>query len=95
MVIATPVSTHYEFARRAMENGKHVLVEKPLTSSVAEAEKLLALAGKHKLTLMVDHTFIYTGAVRKMKEIIDNEETWVMSTISTQFALILVCSNAT
>lgn len=71
VVIATPVATHYDFARRAMENGKHVLMEKPLTASVAEAEKLVDLAEKQKLTFMVDHTFIYTGAVRKMKEIVD------------------------
>ncbi len=71
VVIATPVGTHYEFARKAFENGKHVLVEKPVTASVAEAEKLVELAEKTGLTFMVDHTFIYTGAVRKMKEIID------------------------
>ncbi len=71
VVISTPVATHYEFARKAFENGKHVLVEKPVTASVAEAEKLVDLAEKSGLTFMVDHTFIYTGAVRKMKEIID------------------------
>jgi len=71
VVISTPVATHYNFARKAMEHGKHVLLEKPATTSVAEAEKLVELAEKHKLTFMVDHTFIYTGAVRKMKEIVD------------------------
>jgi len=70
VVIATPVATHYDFARRAFENGKHVLMEKPLTASVSEGEKLVDLAEKHQLTFMVDHTFIYTGAVRKMHEII-------------------------
>jgi predicted dehydrogenase len=70
VVIATPVATHYAFARQALEHGKHVLVEKPIAASVAEAESLLDIAAKHHLTLMVDHTFIYTGAVRKMKEII-------------------------
>ncbi len=74
VAISTPVATHYDFARRAMENGKHVLVEKPVTASVAEAEKLIELAAKHGLTFMVDHTFIYTGAVRKMKEIIGQVE---------------------
>ncbi len=74
VVISTPVATHYEFARTALEHGKHVLVEKPVTASVAEAEKLVDLAQKHRLTFMVDHTFIYTGAVRKMKEIIDRGE---------------------
>lgn len=74
VVIATPVATHYEFARKALENGKHVLLEKPATSSTAEAEKLVELAEKNKLTYMIDHTFIYTGAVRKMKEIVDQGE---------------------
>jgi predicted dehydrogenase len=70
VAIATPVGTHYEFARKALEHDKHVLVEKPLAASVAEAESLLEIAAKHGLTLMVNHTFIYTGAVRKMKEIV-------------------------
>lgn len=74
IAICTPVGTHYELARRALEHGKHVLIEKPLTKSVSEAEKLVELAARQKLTLMVDHTFIYTGAVRKMKEIIDRGE---------------------
>ncbi|MBT1070856.1 Gfo/Idh/MocA family protein [Pelotalea chapellei] len=74
VVIATPVATHYEFARKAFEHGKHVLLEKPATSSTAEAEKLVELATKNKLTYMIDHTFIYTGAVRKMKEVVDQGE---------------------
>ena len=68
VVIATPVATHYDFARRALESGKHVLVEKPFTASAREGEELIALAERRGLTLMVDHTFIYTGAVRKIKE---------------------------
>jgi predicted dehydrogenase len=68
--IATPVGTHYEFARKALEHGKHVLVEKPIAASVAEAESLIDIASRRGLTLMVNHTFIYTGAVRKMREII-------------------------
>ena len=71
VVIAAPVSTHYALAKQALERGKHVLVEKPMTRSAAEAEELLELAHKKGLVLMVDHTFIYTGAVRKMKEIVD------------------------
>jgi predicted dehydrogenase len=71
VAISTPVATHYQFARKALESGKHVLVEKPATASVAEAEKLVDLAEKRGLTFMVDHTFIYTGAVRKMKEIVE------------------------
>jgi predicted dehydrogenase len=72
VAIATPVRTHYEFARKALEHGKHVLVEKPIAASVAEAESLLELAAKRDLRLMVNHTFIYTGAVRKMKEIVES-----------------------
>ena len=70
VVIATPVATHFDFARRALEAGKHVLVEKPFTASGREAEELIALAERRGLTLMVDHTFIYTGAVRKIKELV-------------------------
>lgn len=71
VVIATPVGTHHALARRALERGKHVLIEKPIARTVAEAEELCSLAEEKGLTLMVDHTFIYTGAVRKMKEIVD------------------------
>src|SRR5215213_3963580 len=58
VVIATPVSTHFNFAREALLAGKHVLIEKPFTASVMEAEQLIELAEARKLTLMVDHTFI-------------------------------------
>lgn len=74
VVIATPVGTHYEFAKAALQAGKHVLIEKPLTSRVSEAEELIELAESSKLTLMVDHTFVYTGAVRKMKETVESGE---------------------
>jgi predicted dehydrogenase len=74
VVIATPVSTHFNFAREALEAGKHVLVEKPFTASVAEAEQLIELAERNSLTLMVDHTFIYTGAVHKIKEVVASGE---------------------
>jgi predicted dehydrogenase len=74
VVISTPVNTHFELARRALERGKHVLVEKPMTRTSAEGEELGALAAKNGLVLMVDHTFIYTGAVRKMKELVDGGE---------------------
>lgn len=70
VAIATPVSSHHEIAKRALDAGKHVFIEKPMTASVAEAEELIELADKKNLTIFVDHTFIYTGAVRKMKEII-------------------------
>ncbi|MCA1583167.1 MAG: Gfo/Idh/MocA family oxidoreductase [Acidobacteria bacterium] len=74
VVIATPVSTHFKLVKQALERGKHVLVEKPMTRSVAEGQELLELAEKKGLVLMVDHTFIYTGAVRKIKEILDGGE---------------------
>jgi predicted dehydrogenase len=70
VVIATPVSTHFPLAKRALECRKHVLIEKPMTRSSGEAEELIALAQRNGLQLMVDHTFIYTGAVRKVGEII-------------------------
>lgn len=74
VVIATPVATHYPFARQALEAGKHVLIEKPLTTRVCEAEELSRLAQARRLVLMVDHTFVYTGAVRKIKEIVASGE---------------------
>jgi predicted dehydrogenase len=70
VVVATPVATHYEFARAALEAGKHVLIEKPFASSVREAESLIEMAERNGLRLMVDHTFVYTGAVRKIKELV-------------------------
>ncbi len=74
IVISTPVSTHFPLAKEALENGKHVLLEKPMTATVEESEKLIELAVKNKKTLMVDHTFLYTGAVRKMKDLINKGE---------------------
>jgi predicted dehydrogenase len=71
VAIVTPVSTHYELARLCLENGKHVFVEKPFTATVAQAEELIDLAEQKHLKIMVDHTFLFTGAVRKMKELID------------------------
>jgi predicted dehydrogenase len=71
VVLATPVFTHHALAKRALEAGKHVFVEKPMTRTVKEAEELIALAEGKGLILMVDHTFIYTGAVRRMKQIIE------------------------
>ncbi|MFV1950513.1 MAG: Gfo/Idh/MocA family protein [Nitrospinota bacterium] len=73
VTVVTPVSTHYELAKKAIENGKHVFVEKPFTTSVAQAEELINLAEKKNLKIMVDHTFLFTGAVRKIKEIIDKD----------------------
>ncbi|WP_013334333.1 Gfo/Idh/MocA family protein [Gloeothece verrucosa] len=72
VAIATPVSSHFDLAFKALQAGKHVLVEKPLTTSSQQALRLIEEAEKRNLVLMVDHTFIYTGAVRKMREIIAN-----------------------
>jgi predicted dehydrogenase len=73
VAIVTPVSTHYEIARHALENGKHVFIEKPFTASVDEAEELIELAQRNNLTIMVDHTFLHTGAVKKIKQLIDDD----------------------
>jgi predicted dehydrogenase len=70
VVIATPVHTHYALVKQALEAGKHVLVTKPLTSDVAQAQELVALADAKGLILMVDHTFIYHPAVEKLKDIV-------------------------
>ena len=71
VAIATPVSTHYALVKKSLLEGLHVLVEKPLTGSVVEAEELVALAKEKDLALMVDHTFLYTSAVQKIKSLID------------------------
>ena len=72
VAIVTPVWTHYELAKKALENGKHVFVEKPFTSTAAQAEELVELAERKKLTIMVDHTFLFTGAVRKIRQLVDD-----------------------
>ncbi len=71
VAVITPVATHYPLVKEALENGKHVFVEKPFTDNVARAEELVELAEKKNLKIMVDHTFLFTGAVRKTKELID------------------------
>ncbi len=70
VIIATPVMTHYQLAKAALLHGKHVLVEKPLTSSVAEAEELVALAAELERTLMVGHTFEYSPAVNELRKLV-------------------------
>ena len=74
VAIATPISTHYRLAWQALASGKHVLVEKPMTASSEEARQLIRLAEEKKRLLMVDHTFIYTGAIRKLRQIIQSRE---------------------
>jgi predicted dehydrogenase len=71
VAIVTPVSTHYDLAKKALENGKHVFVEKPFTATSTQAEELIELAERQNLQIMVDHTFLFTGAVRKIKELVD------------------------
>lgn len=71
IAVVSPVWTHYELARAALLNGKHVFVEKPLTSNVAQGEELVELARKKNLRIMVDHTFLFTGAVRKIRQMVD------------------------
>src|SRR5690349_21450796 len=71
VAVISPVWTHYALTKAALENGKHVFVEKPFTRTVAEAEELIEIAQKKNLKIMVDHTFLFTGAVRKIRELID------------------------
>lgn len=72
VAIATPVFTHYELAKKALNEGKNVFVEKPFTYTSAEAEELIELVEKKNLKIMVDHTFLYTGAVRKIKQLVED-----------------------
>src|SRR5215470_3699896 len=72
VAVVTPVCTHFELAKTALLNGKHVFVEKPFTSTTQQAEELIELAERNKLKIMVDHTFLFTGAVRKIRELIDD-----------------------
>lgn len=72
VIIATPVFTHYDLAKRALNSGKHVLLEKPMTSKVSEAKELIEIAQRMGKVLMVDHTFLYTGAVQKMKSLVED-----------------------
>ena len=73
IAVVTPVWTHFELAKTALENGKHVFVEKPFTSTSEQAEQLIELAAKKNLQIMVDHTFLFSGAVRKIRELVDNK----------------------
>jgi predicted dehydrogenase len=75
VAIATPVATHFALASEALAAGKHVLVTKPLAASSAEAERLIEEAGRRDLLLMVDHTFVYSGAVRRIRDLIREGET--------------------
>jgi predicted dehydrogenase len=72
IAVVTPVWTHFELAKDALKNGKHIFVEKPFTANIAQAEELIELAAKKKLQIMVDHTFLFTGAVRKIRQLVDD-----------------------
>jgi len=71
VAVVSPVWTHYELAKAALENGKHVFVEKPFTSNSAQGEDLIELARRKNLKIMVDHTFLFTGAVKKICQLLD------------------------
>lgn len=73
VVIATPVSTHFPLAKKFLEAGKHILVEKPLCASVEEAEKLMNISEKKKRIVLVSHTFLYSPPVIRMKELLDKK----------------------
>ena len=72
IAVVTPVWTHFDLAKAALQNGKHVFVEKPFTSTPQQAEQLIELADRKRLKIMVDHTFLFTGAVRKIRQLIDD-----------------------
>ncbi|HWU43401.1 MAG TPA: Gfo/Idh/MocA family oxidoreductase [Bdellovibrio sp.] len=74
VAIATPVNTHYGLAKKCLEAGKHIWVEKPFTASSEQAEELIAIAKRENRVIFVDHTFLYTGSVRKMRELLDKGE---------------------
>jgi predicted dehydrogenase len=70
VAVVTPIWTHYELTKAALENGKHVFVEKPFTTTAAQAEELIELAERKNLKIMVDHTFLFTGAVKRIRQLI-------------------------
>ena len=74
VAVVTPVWTHFDLAKAALENGKHVFLEKPFTATSEQAQQLVELASKKNLRLMVDHTFLFTGAVKKIRQLIDDDE---------------------
>jgi len=72
VAVVSPVWTHYNLTKTALENGKHVFVEKPFTSTSVQGEELINLAAQKNLIIMVDHTFLFTGAVRKIRQLLDD-----------------------
>src|SRR5437899_5577135 len=73
IAVVTPVWTHFKLAKAALENGKHVFVEKPFTATATQAMELIELAERKKLQIMVDHTFLFTGAVKKIQQLVQQE----------------------
>ena len=73
IAVVTPVWTHYELAKAALQNGKHVFVEKPFTSNANQAQELIELAARKNLKIMVDHTFLFTGAIRKIRKLLNED----------------------
>jgi predicted dehydrogenase len=71
VAVVTPVCTHFQLAKAALQNGKHVFIEKPFTATTAEAEELIELAARRNLKIMVDHTFLFTGAVKKIRQLLE------------------------
>lgn len=84
VVIATPTKTHYGMAKKALLKGKHVLVEKPFVLNSAQAKELVSLAHKRKLTLMVDHTFVYSAALKKIRQLIKKGQLGEIYTVDMQ-----------
>jgi len=84
VVIATPVQTHYQLAKEALLHNKHVLVEKPLTANVAEAEELVELAEKQQCVLMVGHTFVYSPAVNELRKLVQSGDLGKIYSIETE-----------
>lgn len=96
VIIATPTATHFSLAKQALESGKHVLLEKPMTQTSKEAKELVKLAKKYRRLLMVDHTFIYTPAIRELKKIIDEDElgdVFYVESVRTNLGLLQKDSN--
>ena len=84
VAIATPVSTHYELAKKSMLAGRHTFIEKPMASSVAECQELLTLSQEQGLTLMVGHTFLFSPPVRKIKELVDSDDLGSIQYVSSR-----------
>ena len=91
IVVATPPSTHFDLAYKSLNSGKNVLIEKPIAQSSDDSMKLINLAKKNNLKLMVDHTFIYSGAVKQIKTILENNELgdlWYVDSVRINLGIV-------